>query len=204
MSNAAKPKRVILGLTAEDRRQDRRRRLEDAALELFASFGFAHTSIEKLCQSAGVSLSTFYNEFGTKDALFVSLYDRLLGEFNAGGDRVLAATEAQDDRIRLRTTALVQALCGRPAVGRALLIEAALVPALKDRRRIVRRAIAEMIERGNPVLAGQKNVAIGITGGVTELVIDWLVYDSDSPPETLVDRIVEFAEVVIAGVRAQA
>lgn len=71
------PERSYAGRTAAERRADRRERLLAAGLELFGTNGYAATSIEKICATAGVSTRNFYEEFDGREALLMALHDRV-------------------------------------------------------------------------------------------------------------------------------
>lgn len=51
-----------------------------AALDLFAENGFESTSVEQIAQAAGVSRSTFFRQFGSKDDVIFSDHVALLSE----------------------------------------------------------------------------------------------------------------------------
>ncbi|WP_052663794.1 TetR/AcrR family transcriptional regulator [Psychromicrobium lacuslunae] len=68
--------RIVLGLDAEQRKQQRKDALLDAALELFSSLGYSSTSIEQLCQSAGVSTKSFYGIFADREQCYLALMQR--------------------------------------------------------------------------------------------------------------------------------
>jgi TetR/AcrR family transcriptional repressor of nem operon len=53
-------------------RGDARTRLLDAARDVIRQKGFAATSVDDLCQSAGVTKGAFFHHFKTKDALGVA------------------------------------------------------------------------------------------------------------------------------------
>lgn len=56
---------------------DRRiERLLDIALEEFALAGFGGTSLDRLVERSGVSKTTIYRRFGSKEGLFATLIDR--------------------------------------------------------------------------------------------------------------------------------
>ncbi len=52
MTPDSPPARRYGGKSLEQRREERRRRLLDAGLELFGTQGFQHTTIEQLCATA--------------------------------------------------------------------------------------------------------------------------------------------------------
>lgn len=72
----------------------------DAALELFAQFGFAETSIRDISLKAGVSHPLIIHHFGSKEELYVSVKRRVVEGYAA---RFPAAAREIDKPINLRT-----------------------------------------------------------------------------------------------------
>lgn len=56
-------------------RGDARKRLLEAARDTIRAQGFAATSVEALCQAAGVTKGAFFHQFGSKEALGVAAAD---------------------------------------------------------------------------------------------------------------------------------
>lgn len=80
--------------TDTERRAERRARLLDAALEMFATAGFRSTPIELLCERASVSTRSFYEEFESKQDLLIALHDDLNGRvLTAVAEAVVGADE---------------------------------------------------------------------------------------------------------------
>jgi AcrR family transcriptional regulator len=60
-----------------------RRRMLDAAYELFCSDGYRTTTMEAIAERAGVAVQTLYFTFHTKDELFQAVHERtVLGDEN--------------------------------------------------------------------------------------------------------------------------
>ena len=64
----------------------------DAAIEVIAEKGFQRTTIKEIAQKAEVADGTIYNYFKNKDALFMSIIDRLM---QAEVNELASATEEQ-------------------------------------------------------------------------------------------------------------
>src|SRR5271165_6826757 len=69
--------RVYAGLSASERRDDRKARLLEAGLEYFGTIGFGKTTIPMLCSAAGVTARNFYDDFDSREALLKALYDEI-------------------------------------------------------------------------------------------------------------------------------
>jgi AcrR family transcriptional regulator len=71
--------------TLSRRRQDTRRRLLDAAGEVFAEQGFGSTTVEQVCQRADFTRGAFYSNFASLDELFLAMWEqrstRMLADF---------------------------------------------------------------------------------------------------------------------------
>jgi len=57
------------------RKRDTRRRVLEAAAELFATRGYAATSISAICKASGVLPSSLYWEFGNKAGIFAAVLE---------------------------------------------------------------------------------------------------------------------------------
>ena len=74
--------------------QDTKDRLLDAAERLFGTHGFAETSLRTLTQQAGTNLGAVNYHFGSKEALFQAVVERLVGSVNRERLRRLDELEA--------------------------------------------------------------------------------------------------------------
>src|SRR5260221_12137269 len=60
----------------KDRSQDKRRRIEAAALALFTKQGFYGTNNREIAQRAGVSTAAIYTHYPSKEALFTGVVEQ--------------------------------------------------------------------------------------------------------------------------------
>lgn len=72
------------------KQQDRLDRMYQAALEEFSQQGFHLANVDAIAQKAGVSKATLYSHFGTKEKLFLEIFER-------GFDRILVCSKATFD-----------------------------------------------------------------------------------------------------------
>src|SRR5947209_20090513 len=86
-----RPRRPYGGVSADDRRAERRRRLLDAGLELFGTKGIAATTIADVCEQAGLTKRYFYESFATIDELAGAVFGDVTARL---AERVAAAIAA--------------------------------------------------------------------------------------------------------------
>jgi AcrR family transcriptional regulator len=65
----------------ERRKQETLHKLMTAAIQLFATQGYANTAVEDITEKADVGKGTFFNYFPTKDALLLAIFDALAERF---------------------------------------------------------------------------------------------------------------------------
>jgi AcrR family transcriptional regulator len=98
--------RRYAGKSAEERDEDRRRRLLDAGLELFGTVGFANSAIETICSRARVATRHFYALFGSKEALLLAVDGAIISEAAA---RITAALASAPPGVAARVRAGLRA-----------------------------------------------------------------------------------------------
>ena len=131
----------------ERNKRERRRRLEDLAIELFERDGFEKTTIEQIAGAAEIAPRTFFSYFATKDDLVLADYtdrlDRILHELDqrpaeepawealrASFAAVADDYAAEADRLRRRFTIMA----ANPSVfARSLQLQAGWEQALTER-----------------------------------------------------------------------
>jgi AcrR family transcriptional regulator len=162
------------------RAEKRRRRLAEAALELFAARGYNVTSVEEIVARARMSKSAFYEFFSSKEHCFREL---LTLEGGAVIEAVLADAATghnHRERLRLGITRFVRSCFERSAVARVLIVESVGLSAGVDQVRHdlqVRfaNAVAEEVRHAmlhDPFYADKDPVVFGraVVGAVNEAV----------------------------------
>jgi AcrR family transcriptional regulator len=77
-------------MSPQQRAEETRTRILEAAEECFARHGYEATSVAHICECAGVTKGAFYHHFPTKHAVFMALLDRWL----SGLDTQLSAARS--------------------------------------------------------------------------------------------------------------
>jgi AcrR family transcriptional regulator len=94
------PRRYSLGKRAIQQ-ADTRRRIVDAALELYQEQGVTGTTMQDIARRADVAPGTVANHFGSLDALATEVIARILGDLQMPTLDIFDGIEGLADRIRL-------------------------------------------------------------------------------------------------------
>ena len=136
---------------AKQQRSERtRRRLLDAAREVFRRHGFADASMEEIAQRAGVSRGPLYHYFDSKQDLFAAVYEEVEQALAAEiASEIEARTASESDawqQVLVSSQAFLDVSL-HPAVQRIALLEAPTVLGWEARGHIMRYGLA-LIRRG--------------------------------------------------------
>jgi AcrR family transcriptional regulator len=185
---------------AIDRREARRHRLLDAALQLFAELGFHDTSVDEVVAQARTSKSAFYEHFESKEDCFRVLLQQ------EGGALIAAVRAAASDgadhrqRTRLGIVAFVKTCARRSRVAQLLLVESVgLSPSIEEVRHALHAEFASLteaevryaLEHGDAALAGVDPAVYGraVVGAVNEATSWFLENGAAGDPEELADQL---------------
>ena len=83
-------------LTREERREQTRERLIEAADELFRHVGFHPTTLDRIADRAGYTKGAVYSNFKSKEDLFFAVYERRADGVVAVVEEALATAEPGD------------------------------------------------------------------------------------------------------------
>ena len=185
-------------LRRDARIERRRKRIEEAALGLFASRGYTVTSVDDVVTRARVSKSAFYEFFESKEHCFRELLDL---EGGALIHEVLADAATGHDhheRLRLGITRFVNNCFEHSDVARLLIVESVgLSPGVEEVRRELQArfadAVAEEVRHAmdhDRFYADKDPVVFGraVVGAVSDAVGYFLTHpgvDADSLAESL-------------------
>ncbi|MEA2196465.1 MAG: hypothetical protein QOJ25_516 [Solirubrobacteraceae bacterium] len=210
MARVVRPYR---GVSAEDRRTERRARLIEAALDVLGESGIANTTMTAVCARAALTERYFYESFGDRQALLVAVFDACVAELD---EAILAALEAAPanllDRARAAPGALIEVLTDDPRKAR-LYAESVGEGALSARRADAVRAYAALIGGIMSELGGLQEeryqaplqlAALVLVGGVAEAILSWLDGTLEMPRQTLIEECARLTVAAAETVKATA
>jgi AcrR family transcriptional regulator len=144
------------GVSAAERRAERRARLLDAALELVGHDGWGAASVRAVCARAKLTTRYFYESFESREALLLALFDAITQD---AAEQVVVAVAAEpgdaEAKARAAIGRFVDLLVADPRKARVAFTEAEGNDALLQRRRDGRRMFAQLIaEQARSFYAG--------------------------------------------------
>ena len=187
--------RAYAGRAPDERRAERRRRLLDAAREVFGTVGWEQGGIALLCATAKVGTRAFYEEFDTREDLLREVATTVVldavEELRSG---LATAPATLEGKVRAGLAAYVGHLTADP---RRVRVAYRAVPSagrlLPDRHR-ASLAFAEVITEeadalGLPRPEHSDLLALALTGAVAELLGWWASTTPPPPVEPIVDEL---------------
>lgn len=188
--------RTYGGRSTEQRRAERKRRLIDAAREIWGDQGWAAVTMRGVCSRAGLIDRYFYESFPDRDALLVAVWDQIRDE--AVELLYAAISEGPADvagQLRAAIGAFVHSVVTDPQRARIGFGEHAGSAVLEQRRRDTLQTFTDLIiEAGRPYfrpdvdLVELRMSALMGLGGFVELITAWLAGAIPVDAERIIDH----------------
>jgi AcrR family transcriptional regulator len=185
------------GLDPELVKEDQRKRLRKAMIELIARKGYPSVRIVDLAKLAHVSQPTFYSLFRDKEDLFLSAYDEIAQQTARTALAAYDFDDAQDVRLRAAMHAFAELASAEPEAMSLLMLGAFGAGAKALERR---RSMLEALERsilasrdGTPARGTADLMVKAILGGIREVTAERLRSGRERELPALVDELAGWA-----------
>ncbi|MDT5327541.1 MAG: hypothetical protein QOF25_4693 [Mycobacterium sp.] len=186
--------RPYRGVSATDRRDQRRQRLIDAGLQLFGTQGIAAVGIVDVCAEAGLTKRYYYENFASIDKLADAVFEHVTGNIVAAVAPAIAVGGGRDPRPAL--TAYARALLSDPRVVRFLAIESQAGPLKNHRDEFPTRAVELWFAfaANDDVLPPPNEMrlkAYGFIGAAQQIGVAWLDGQLPLTMDEVIDQLVD-------------
>jgi len=202
--------RPYRGVLAGDRVASRREALIDAALEVFATEGWAALSARRICEQAGLTRRYFYESFDDLDAVLGAAFDRITGQVTQAVGAAVSAAIAADGEAPLSElvaqaiSAGLEVVTTPPSNGRFLAVAQTAGSSIAERRARSIDDLAAIVEAVLSIhregqLVGRKQariVAVATNGAMLRIIDSWLGDELDLTKE----EVVSWATIVALGI----
>lgn len=168
------------GISADERRSQRRALLLTAGYELFGREGLGGLSVRAVCRQAGLNSRYFYESFATVDDLLGAVYDEQAAALAVRfGPAVEAAARNEPEATRLGIETVLRFVTEDPGRAKVLFTEAPESAVLNRRRREALGTLVEVTGQhhrasgfvSDPLTANVHAAMFG--GAMLELVGEW-------------------------------
>ena len=193
-SSVAAAPRPYRGVSATDRRDQRRQRLIDAGLQLFGTRGVAAVGIVDVCGEAGLTKRYFYENFASIDALAEAVFEHVTGNLVAVVAPAIEVGAGRDPRPAL--TVYARAILSDPRVMRLLAVESQTGPLKKYRDGFPTRAVELWFaftadEDASPPPQDMRLKAYGFIGAAQQIGLAWLDGHLPLTIDEVIDQLVD-------------
>jgi len=199
------------GQTPEQLRAERRERLLESALSLFAERGYANSPIELICSTARVTTRHFYEQFDGREALLDALLsEEVSGALTIASDALSNSDRDMTGRVGDAIRGVVLYLTEDTRRARIVCLETVGVSqAMEHRRRRLVHQFAELIQFQADTLTHSgllpaRNYwlpSIALVGATLELIEEWLYGETEKEGEDIAREAVLFYRAVMIGAR---
>jgi TetR/AcrR family transcriptional regulator, fatty acid metabolism regulator protein len=192
-------------------REDKRRRIIDAAVKVFAEKGFFGAKVSEIADAAGVADGTIYLYFKSKDDILISLFQEKMSEIVKQLQAILSELPDPETKMRRYVIEHLKLVARQPELMQVLTVE------LRQSARFIKEyspkafarylaVIGMIIEEGQRAGVFRKDIDAGILrralfGLIDELSLEWVLRSRDEKPpdpEVIGEQIAEF---IIRGLR---
>ncbi|HWV39578.1 MAG TPA: TetR/AcrR family transcriptional regulator [Vulgatibacter sp.] len=169
----------------EQARGDKRARIVEAAIRVFADRGFHRATVAEVAREADVADGTIYLYFKNKDDLLACLFEERMAELNALMTAELEKVDGALERVRCFVKTHLRMVRERPALAQVLIVE------LRQSARLIKAhkatGFASYLDIiGGIIQAGVKDGSIretvdakairrAIFGALDEVALSWLL-----------------------------
>ena len=172
--------RAYAGLSAQQRRDQRRARLIEAAIRVYGRVGWRNATVKTVCDEAGLTERYFYESFANSEVLLIASFDTVTRLVLNCLDRIRADHEGSAEaRGRAVLHAYFQMLKDDPDGARLFVVEIARVgPAVDEVMARSLRAFGDLLAR---TLAPERKprqtdamLRVGAAGAVVQIARSWI------------------------------
>lgn len=194
--------RSYRGLTQEERREDRRRRLIGAAVAVYGARGYRQASIKAVCEEAGLTERYFYESFANSEELLIASYNAVTyGLFKEISQAARRVSEDRADKARAMLHAYFSALRNEPRSAQLFLVEIRGVsPAVDEAFNAALRSIAqEVLQVLGPAKSRTSDLlALGIVGGISQIALHWIQQGYKPPIKNVIEAAMQLGSALLS------
>ncbi len=198
------------GISADDRRNERRQKLLTAARQIWGASGVTEVTVRGVCNAAGLTSRYFYEQFPNREAMLFAVADEVRDELlSALVEAGVGNPGTLTDKLRSALRAFLEIIAADPDIHRIATGDVSSVPGLTEHRARILDLITELIVELAPGVLGDETPgpealrrgALFMVGGVNHLIETWLK-DPAETPDQLAAIAADLCVAVVNGIGA--
>jgi TetR/AcrR family fatty acid metabolism transcriptional regulator len=191
-------------------REDKRKRIIDAAVEVFAEKGFFHARVSEIADAAGVADGTIYLYFKSKDDILISLFEEKMSEIIHRFVAMLHQVDDPEEKMRRYIVEHLKLVAEQPKLMQVLTVE------LRQSARFMKEysplsfgkylaLLGSILDEGQRKGIFRKSLDPAVFrralfGAIDELSLEWVLRRDGTPPNpTFVAE--QISEFILRGLR---
>ncbi|MCT7658330.1 TetR/AcrR family transcriptional regulator [Mycobacterium deserti] len=180
------------GVSADDRRTERRQKLLAAARQIWGTSGVTEVTVRGVCSAAGLTTRYFYEQFPNREAMVFAVADEVRDELLAAlVSAGVGNPGTLTDKLTSALTAFLEIIAADPHIHRIATGDVSTVPGLTEHRAGILDHIAALIVELAPGVLGAetpspdvlRRSALFMVGGANSLIETWLREPKETPAE---------------------
>ena len=192
---------------------EKRERILQAAIRVFAEKGFYATRVSEIAKAAGVADGTIYLYFENKDDVLVSIFNDRIGTLLEILEKVVKSDRSVEDRVRKIMELQLGLLEEQRDLAEVITVN------LRQSSSLLKEYAAPLFTRYLELIAGmigdgqrdgvfRKDVnprvaARALWGGLDGIALTWALSEKDPKPASLRKAATQFASIFLEGLRAR-
>lgn len=185
-----------------------RRRILEAAIEVFAEKGYHETAVDDIVRASDTSKGAVYFHFPNKQGIFLVLVDELTKILAQRVERSIAREHGAVAKVEAALGTVIDTFTRYRTLSRILFIETAGAGRVADQKlleiharfaEIIRKHLDEAVAEGAIPPVNTEMAAYAWFGAMNEVITRWLL---TGQPEALADTVPDLAAMLLRSVGA--
>lgn len=183
-------------------RSDKRQRIIDAAVEVFAEKGFFGARVSEIAEAAGVADGTIYLYFKSKDDILISVFEEKMTWIVRRLQEILNPLEGAEAKLRRYVVEHLQLVLEQPKLIQVLTVE------LRQSARFVKQhspkgfakylaVIGHILDEGQRTGVFLPSLDTGLFrralfGAIDEISLEWVLGSPPADPRAAANQVADF------------
>lgn len=193
---------------AQEAKAATRRRILDAAIDVFSRRGYHQAAVDEIVRASGTSKGAVYFHFPSKEAIFFAVVNEFATLLERRVDEAIAGRRGAVHRVTAAVEVALQTLSRHRKLAKIFLVDAVgMGPPFAERVLAIHQRFTELIQRylDQAVAEGDlepQDTALAATvwfGALNELLVRWVLTEG-AGPEALQAKIPALTTILLRSV----